>query len=1079
VIAGHRTAASGRGIRTILVIAGIVGMLAVGSVGATVASPGGSVLADTTGGDAVVADDALLSAQEAGEQQGNVTRDGGNVVLAVTVERIGEAGPGTNVSVEVPSVGGATTASAVREGDRYVARVPITDVVPPEATADLSSTTVTASHDGETVITGAADLRYVARTAPATFQNATLAVPVDVRGLGGAAPVLLAASNGERFQTTVEGSGSNATLLVTPTELSGVPAQYSMSASVVMNNATVSPGPVAFSIADAAERTTALEYRNGGLVVVQPLAHPELGPNQIEVALETNGPTAVYSVRDSGPEPFVAVPENVVGAGSVQVRVYNVSAPGGDGSSEEGGTAAETTALVDVAVTGPGRATVPLRIAKGSLYAPEPAALTGYDALLIRDDSTTYLPIDPALLTGSAQSLPSAIAQPSQDATAILIGGEGRPARVDLTVVPPPPEPEPEPEPADQEGDEFVGLWMDIGSIVSLLFVAMIGSVLSVGSVYGLRLLSPARSAIAGPRAVVGHFCFGGIGGIVCIAVVQWLYWGPVLGTATVGGTEIGLGALLVGTFHGGLTATGLRLGLGTVGAWPTRRVIDETSVPVRIRFTDDEGEEVPGKQIVAIRRAEDGSLVETTTLAGTTTEVALTPGEYSIKGEAAERTTDDVELAIDDPSPRPETRSVHLTVGRPGLQVEVTDAQTEDAIPSGQVTVTTDQEETKSATIDDSSVTTSLPVTTGTVTAVVSAPGYDDETVEIRIDEALTTVDVALAPSSGTLVVSALVAADPIADATVEIEPAESPSDSSSGSAVDSEAAEAAPAGPAAVGGDSDEATTDPPEIGVRTASGVTDEAGRLILELPAGSYRATLVLDGPNADMFAIKDGTATISPDEESAVEVYARFDWEPDERVRRRANGLRSTIRSVAEEATADPTIPLYFAGVTEALLDCVAALPDAGHHFATSAHDPDEVATAAVAAAEAALEAVGQAMQAEGVRSVLVSGPTEPVRVSPTLDATPADLLAYLEQDLTIASVDARAHEIDTTLDEQAERLSSVAPARAVVEKAVGLVPESDQSTHAAAREFAALLLLDAVEQCLADEDIRSRLDGSA
>ncbi|GAB3680954.1 hypothetical protein GCM10028857_04450 [Salinarchaeum chitinilyticum] len=1011
-----------------------------------------------------------LAAQQA-DGQGTVTREGGDVRLAIPADRLAEAGETVNLSVAVPDVDGSATVTATREGDHYVAIVPIPAVVPANATSDLAAATLTASDGESVVLDGVVDLRYVAQTGPATFDDATLSIPADVRGLGGAAPTLVATASDDRFDATVEGAGPDASLRVAPGQFAGIPADRIVNASVEVGAATVSPAPVEFSIADAAGRATALAYDGTDLVVHQPLVHPDLGPATVDVIVTTESPSATFSVRDSGPEPYVTIPSSVVGAGEIRVRVTGV----GDGVGSGG------AGLLDVSVAAPSRATVPLRIANGTLYAPEPSALAGYDMLLLRDGTITAVPIGPGLHEGTPRQLPAGIARPSQDATAILLGDGRRPARVGLSVAPPPPAPDPDPEPieGDSEGDAFVALWLDVGSVVSLLFLAMGGSVLAVGAVYGVRLLSPARSAAAGPRAILAHFVFGGIGGVALIALVQSLFWGPVLGSVAVASSELGMGALLVGTFHGGLTATGIRLGLGTVDAWPTRRVIDETAVPVRIRFTDDEGDAIDGEQTVEIRRTSDGSLVETTALAGTTTEVELSPGEYEIQGQTADRATDAVELSIDEPNtPRPETIPLHLTVSRPGLQVEVTDAQTEAAIPSGQVTVTTDREETKSATIEDGSVTTSLPVATGAVTAVVSAPGYDDATVEVPIETELTTADVTLQPSSGTLVASAIVAGDPIADAKIEIEPADEMDGALDGQVGGADANAPDPANAEERSDDNADPEVADSTIGVRTADGTTDENGTVRFDLPTGRYRASLVLDGPNADLFAVSDDVVAVDADAEATVEVNARFDWAPDERVRQRGASLQTTIRSVEREATADPTIPLYFAGVTKALLACVEALPAAGHHFATSTQDPDEVAAATVAAAEAALEAVGQAMQAEGVREVLAAGTAEPVAVSPTLDATPADLLDYLEQDLTVASVDARAHEVETQLDEEAGQLASVAPARAVVEKAVGLV-DDDQSTHAAAREFAALLLLDAVEQSLTRSAIRSRLDGSA
>lgn len=996
-------------------------------------------------------------AQQADDDSGSATRNGSALVLRVPADRIGDAENGTVLTVAAPDANGSVTVEAARRGDRYVASLPLTDLVGPNVTSDLADARVVASSGGAVVIEATVDLRYLAQTGPATFRNATLAIPADVRGLGGASPTLSSQAADDRFPARVDGSGPNATLLVAPDALANASTNRTLVVDGVVENATVSPAPIEFAIVDAARQATALAYRDGELVALQPLAHPAVGPERVDLTVTTERPSGVYATRTATADAAVPVPPSVVGADVIEIRV----------ASPEGQT------LFDVPVAAPNQPTVPLRIANRSLSAPNPATLAAYDTVLVRhDDGVTSVPIEAELRNGETIELTGPVAEPGEAARAILVGDGIPPARADLTVVPPPPAPDPDPEPSNPNQDEFVGIWLDVGSIVGLLLVAMLGSVLSVGFVYSLRRLSPAGSADAGGPAIVGHFLLGGIGGAACIAIAQSLYGGSVLGSVTIAGTAVGLGAILVGTFHGGLTATGLRLGLGTLGAWPTRRVVDETAVPVRVRFTDDEGEGLPGEQTVEVRRADDGSLVETAGLAGTTTEVELPAGEYAIAGATAERESDPVELTIEEPeTPRPEERSIHLTVGRPGLQVEVADAQTDDPVPTGQVTITTDRDRTKQVAIEDGTATTTLPVATGTATIVARGPGFDDEEIEVPIEESLTTVDVALAPASGTLEVTATAGGAPIPGATVSVEPAEPSPDTSSATS-----AEPAPnGGSEEVPSDDVEADDD---VGVRTAEGTTDEDGRVSFDLPVGSYRASLTLEGPNAGLFAIADDVGAVAADATASVTVRARFDWEPDERTRRRVARLRKTIRSVAKEATADPTIPLYFAGVTEALLACVEALPASGQHFATSGQGPDRVATATVAAAEAALEAVGQAMQAEGVRAVL--GPrSDPVEVSPDLDAAPADLLAYFEQDLAIASVEARAHEVEGTIDREAERVHSVAPARAVVQKAVGLVPKNADGTTAATREFAALLLLNAVEQCFERPEIRSRLDRGA
>mgnify|MGYP000047144813 CR=1 FL=1 len=568
-------------------------------VGGALTVDEGSAAPDALGvGDASIA--AQQDATEGGDGNGSIgtaTRNGSTLTLSASANRTVDVGNETTFLVSVPAANGSTTVVAQRSGDRYVAQVPVTDVVGQNVTVDLAAATVVASRGGSVVVDDEADLRWLEQTGPATFRDSSLAIPTDVRGLGDARLDLVGQRNGSRFPTTVGGVGPNATVLLAPDALAGTPANRSVTADVVLENATVSTDPFQFAIDDAAGRATTIVYRDAEPVVVQPLAHPSIGPETVGLTVTTGGPGGQYHVRIAGRSGIAPVPASVVGADSIRVRVDRPN-----GSS-----------ILDVPVSAPARGTVRLRIANGSLHAPIPSSVAAYDGLLLRDGNVSHLPIEDGLAAGDAQALPRSLSTPSQDATAILVGEGVRPARVDLTVVPPSdPSPDSDPVPEDPDQDAFVSLWIDVGAIVGLLFVAMIGSVLSVAIVYGIRRLSPARAAAAGPRAVAGHFVFGGFGGVVCINALQTRYWGPVLGSVEIGGIVVGLGALLVGLFHGGLTATGIRLGLGTVGAWPTRRVIDETAVPIRIRFTDDDEGELPGEQSVEVRRAADGTIVET-----------------------------------------------------------------------------------------------------------------------------------------------------------------------------------------------------------------------------------------------------------------------------------------------------------------------------------------------------------------------------------------------------------------------------------------------------------------------------------
>lgn len=980
-----------------------------------------------------------------------VERDGGEVVLSVPADRIdGEESVPLTVAavVEEESAGPTAEVTADRRGGHYVARLPVTDLVGSDPVGGLENATVRASVEGSVVLSDGVDLRYVARRDRPTFDGTTLVLPADVRGVGDAGIELALAETDRRLAADLDGRGPNATLAIPADRLRGVPVAQQLQVTVLADGEPVPGDALTVSVAEAAGRASSLAYRDGNPVVRQPLLHPAIGPERVDLRIDTRRPAGTYLRAGASVDGTLPVPEDVPGASGRRLTV----------------TGGGTTLVEDVRLSAPGRPTVALRIQNGSLLAPDPGALEGYDAVVLRDDHVATIPIGAALREGAPQSLPADLGAPEesgaggstaggatagvrasdapaigQSATAILVGEGVPPARVDLTVVVAEAAPESD-GPAAPDASAFVGLWVDVGAGVALLVFAMVGAVAAVGAGFLVRVASPARSAAAGGRAVVGHFLLGGVGGVATIIAVQALYTGPVVGSVRIGGVSVGIGALLVGSFHGGLTAVGLRVGLGTAGIWPTRSIVGRT-VPVHVHVADDGGNPLPGTPTVAVQRERTATVLTTAAVEGTTATLALPPDEYRVIARTGQREVDPVALDVPEPETvRPEPVEVDLTVGRPSLQVEVTDARTDSPVPSAAVTVTTDREETRSVEAAEGSARVALPLATGAVTVVVDAERYERTVVDQPIDEQLTTLDVALEPTTGRLDATALVDDQPMDGASVLVEPAEA----------------------------------DPPPVGERIATLETDEAGEATVELPVGAYRLRLDLDGPNARYFEVTDAVVDVESGDATGATVRASFEWTIPEQHRQRAGRIRETIRSVGTEATADPTIPLYFAAVADELLGVLAALPASGALFADAAHDPDEVAAATVDAAGATLQAVGRSMQADGVAPVLAAG-GEPVQVRPDVDASPAALLAHLGEDVAVATVETRESRVRERFDAEADRLPTVAPVRAVASVAVRLPRGVDSPLQVASREFAALCLLDAAEECLDHAPIRQRL----
>lgn len=967
----------------------------------------------------------------AATDHGSVERDGDVVSLTVPADRV-DAAETVELTVTVGTSGerhGSAVTTATRAGDRYVAEVPVVELVAPDADAVLSQATVRASVRGTTVLEDQTDLRYVASAGDAGFVDANLSIDVDARGLG-TETATLHLDDGSRIDVRIVGTGPDAAIRVPAPALADLSLEANVEFVVATEGSAVPGASLSFSVSDAARTATAIEYRDGDPVLVSPFLHPSIGPDPVTVRIETSEPNGQFAFRGRDSAGAREIPGELLVASDRRLRIV------GDGD-----------VLVERVLDVPAPETVTFRVGPAGLNATDPGRLAPYDAILVRstaDDRIERVPVDSRLRAGETSALPPTLEGLTEHDDGLLVGDGVRPAPATFEPAPDQPDPEIDEAPPQPDAQDFVGIWLDVGDGVALLLLAMIGSAGAVAVTFTLRLVRPAATPRAGFRGVVVHFVLGAVGGTATITAVQRIRLGTLTDPVSVAGVEVGLGALLVGVFYGGLTASAMRVGLGSTGAWPTQYGAGLPSVPVRVRVTDDGDNQLAGEQIVEIRRPGTGRVLRSVTVSGTEVEVKLPPGDYGVVASTGERETDPQRLRVPTPDLTvPETREAHVTFDRPGLQVEVTDAQTGAPVDGASVTVTTDAERTKTETATEGSAVLALPVETRSVTTVVDAEGYETTTVEQPIDQQVRTTDVALPPTSGTLAATALIDGEPASGVRLQVAPR------------------------------ADETSS----IGDRRATLDTDAEGRASTELPAGDYGVTVALQGPNASLFDVETASVTVEPGTTAEVTVHASFRWQPGEQVQERAARVRSTVASVGSNATADPTIPVYFAGVAVALVDVVDDLPDAGHHFATATVEPGLVAAVAVDAARATLSAVGRAMQSEDVQRVLAAG-GDPQRVHPDIDASPASLLAYLQRDdHAVGTIEARAQEVRETIANERPGLASVAPATAIVAVAVDLEGGADSPVQVAGRQYAALRLLDAVESLFVREPLRLRLGG--
>ncbi|WP_408960448.1 hypothetical protein [Natrinema sp. 74] len=243
-------------------------------------------------------------------------------------------------------------------------------------------------------------------------------------------------------------------------------------------------------------------------------------------------------------------------------------------------------------------------------------------------------------------------------------------------------------------------------------------------------------------------------------------------------------------------------------------------------------------------------------------------------------------------------------------------------------------------------------------------------------------------------------------------------------------------------------------------------------------GQYRADIDAPDGRDHLFDGGKSILTVREDRSTKVEVDARFTWSLSSTHQDQIDRLRRKVRSLSDHSGRDTTIPRYYGSVVLAILETVESLPAAGHHFAHSEAEPDAVADALLAAAESAIGAINDAMTTKRNVDLFAACADMPdPDVAWDGDCELETVLEWLESDAMTQrnELKSRYETVTSQVETERESVSEAAPAEEMLRRAWALGSDAGRGTEAIVTIYAALLLLEAVEDVFEHDPLRDRL----
>ena len=268
-------------------------------------------------------------------------------------------------------------------------------------------------------------------------------------------------------------------------------------------------------------------------------------------------------------------------------------------------------------------------------------------------------------------------------------------------------------------------------------------------------------------------------------------------------------------------------------------------------------------------------------------------------------------------------------------------------------------------------------------------------------------------------------------------------------------------------------------PDVVGGTERTTTDRAGRAAFDdLPIGEYTVGVDLEGA-AEEFVAPDSTVTVTEGETRTEGLPVRFDYRLGGGSTRRIEAVRSRLDATTSHPRSDMSIPAFYASVVEELLRTVERVPEEGTTFLAAGRSPEETVDALLAAAEAGVDAVDEAMSdKQNVDLFAACADMEPAGATWDGSFSLADLfeLAELQPGKRRGRVAERLDTVNDRISDELRGLSEVGPARSAWEQTRDLASDrSREGLEAAATTMLAEGLLEAIEALFERESLRERM----
>jgi len=245
-------------------------------------------------------------------------------------------------------------------------------------------------------------------------------------------------------------------------------------------------------------------------------------------------------------------------------------------------------------------------------------------------------------------------------------------------------------------------------------------------------------------------------------------------------------------------------------------------------------------------------------------------------------------------------------------------------------------------------------------------------------------------------------------------------------------------------------------------------------------GEYDVTVDLPA-EAEEFEMDDvdNPVTVTEDETTRVDVDIRFTYELSPNVHQRLDDLRDRLDSIASHPRSDVAIPTFYASVVYELLDTVEDVPRNPELFLENGYAPAATVDALLAAAEAGVEAIDEAMSSkQNVDLFAACGDMTPVDAVWGGSFDLADLFECAAQDSgrRRADIAQRLDEVDDTISQELRDLSEVRPAQDMWEQTRDMARDTTrEDLEMAAITVLTLGLLDAIEALFDRQPLRERM----